>query len=177
MLRLLGQRLKPVQRLFLAAVSLGLLIVGATVLRYKIFQYFSDKFTFQALKDLTSGHLTNMFSWISGDTFLFLAAIPVLIVVMVLLVRLVGRLQVSLNPFQPGKRAVLIMAAGAVVVLANHVLIAPDKELRYGLATKVSYSAIDTGLRSLWEYDRNPYVGQGGRPGGARLAAGCGSSA
>ena len=158
MLRLLGQRLKPVQRLFLAAVSLGLLIVGATVLRYKIFQYFSDKFTFQALKDLTSGHLTNMFSWISGDTFLFLAAIPVLIVVMVLLVRLVGRLQVSLNPFQPGKRAVLIMAAGAVVVLANHVLIAPDKELRCGLATKVSYSAIDTGLRSLWEYDRNPYV-------------------
>jgi len=160
LLRLWGQRLKPVQRLFLTAVSLGVLIAGATVLRYKIFQYFSDKFSFKALKDLTSGHLTNMFSWISGDTFLFLAAIPVLIVLVVLLVRRVGKLQVSLAPFQPGWRAVLIMAAGGAVVLANHVLIAPDKELRYGLSTKVSYGAIDTGLRSVWDYDRNPYVAQ-----------------
>lgn len=160
LLRLWGQRLKPVQRLLLAAVSLALLIVGATVLRYKIFQYFSDKFTFQALKDLTSGHLTNMFSWISGDTFVFLAAVPVLIVVLALLVRRVGRLPVSVRPFQAEKRAVLVMAGGAVVLLANHVWIAPDKELRYGLSTEVSYGAIDTALRSVWEYDRNPYVVQ-----------------
>jgi len=158
LLMLFGPRLKPVQRLVAAGVGLSGLGFGAMGLRYKLFEYFGDKFSFHALKDLTAGRLTNMFGWISASTFLLFLPVPVLVVLLTLAIHWIGKKKFAIEPFRLGRGAFLFLLGASSCLLANHVLVSPHKELQYGLSNKLSYDVIDKGVRSVWDYDRNPYV-------------------
>lgn len=143
-------------RVLVTTVFLGAsaaLIVG---LRYRLYEYFKDAYSFGILKVVADGDLRNIFNWISVDAVLKIAAMLTAAVGVVVAVALV-KWRGEYLPWASKRTAIWVVMGAWLLLGANDFSIVGNEKLRYGLASTVAYSAVHAILTEITDFDRDGY--------------------
>lgn len=154
-------RLNSVQHLFVVFWLILSVVLGVTVIKYKISAYFGDAFNLTALKDVAGGRIFNAFAWMPSDNLLGMLAVPAVAIVLIVCVVLLRPLGRYVEPWRPGGRTVAVVLMGSVFLVADLVVLVPYPSLRYGMSAKVSVRVVDAAIHQAWSYDRNPILAAG----------------
>lgn len=149
-------RLNAARRLLVVGAALGVIDAAAVALRYQLYAYFKDTFSFGVLKVLTAGDLRGMLNWISFDAVAaVVGAIFAAIAVVFIATRL--RLPGKYQEWRAGRRTWLAFAAAWLLLGVNHFQLVTWDSMQYGLSGTVSYSSVNAVLAVLSDFDRDGY--------------------
>ena len=142
---------------YLVAVLCLSLIAGVVVARWKIYEYFKAAFNLQALKEVTAGDLTNLFSWVDFGQFVWVIVTVVIVGANLFVVKWLDGAKSPAGTLRLGGKGISVVVLSSMVLAVNHFVIGSQQSLRYGLESKLSYSAVNVGLDFLTDFDRDGY--------------------
>lgn len=150
-------RLVVLQQHFVIVSFLMLLLVLILSAKWSLFQYFSNRFDWGLLSELTGGNAINILTQFDSSILLWLLVVIVLFLVYLYFVKLLGRVEMNYTPWRPQK-FILVSALLFLVLLSSmHFYLVNSDSLRFGLSNKTSYWVTDQTLSIVSDVDFDGY--------------------
>jgi hypothetical protein len=150
-------RCNPLQALHLALSLLGTVVVVFWLTSWQVYSYFRTSFDLAIFRQLTVGRFANALFYVSPEQFLGLGLGLLLLIANVAIIRRLRSLDGALEPWTPGRRFWIAVAALWALVVVNHFAIRSHEALRFGLRKQIAHWVTDSVLQEVTDFDRDGF--------------------